>query len=153
MRWRKTEALSSFSSYSSLFHCCRKFTHQVDNWIHFIHALLISSRCVLYLVGNWICQKGNGNDVTIIDTGHCPNKLLNAEIQCVNWTRFNQNAKLVFLSVDCVCISHSVPSTDNTQTVSTPYLHLFGTYDVAYAQFHQDSLGYLKMALLQRRNT
>jgi hypothetical protein len=35
---------------------------------------------------------------------------------------------------------------------STPYLHLFGTYDVAYAQFHQDTLGSLKMALLQRRN-
>jgi hypothetical protein len=32
------------------------------------------------------------------------------------------------------------------------YLHLFSTYDVAYAQFHQDPLGSLKMALLQRRN-
>jgi hypothetical protein len=35
---------------------------------------------------------------------------------------------------------------------STPYLHLFGTYDVANAQFHHDPLGSLKMALLQRRN-
>jgi hypothetical protein len=41
----------------------------------------------------------------------------------------------------------------NTQTViHTPYLHLFGTYDVAYAQFHQDPLGSLKRTLLQRRN-
>jgi hypothetical protein len=43
-------------------------------------------------------------------------------------------------------------SVDNTQTGSTPYLHLFGTYDVAYAQFHKDPLGSLKMTLLQRRN-
>jgi hypothetical protein len=28
----------------------------------------------------------------------------------------------------------------------------FSTYDVAYAQFHQDPLGSLKMALIQRRN-
>jgi hypothetical protein len=41
------------------------------------------------------------------------------------------------------------PSADNTQMGSTHYLHLFGTYDVAYAQFRQDHLGYLKMALLQ----
>jgi hypothetical protein len=50
------------------------------------------------------------------------------------------------------CQSHSVPSTDSTQTVSTLFLHLFGTYDVAYVQFYQDPLGSLKMALLQRRN-
>jgi hypothetical protein len=35
---------------------------------------------------------------------------------------------------------------------STSYLHLFSTYDVAYAQFHQDTLGSLTMALLQRQN-
>jgi hypothetical protein len=29
-----------------------------------------------------------------------------------------------------------VPSADNAQAGATPYLHLFGTYDVAYAQFH-----------------
>jgi hypothetical protein len=29
---------------------------------------------------------------------------------------------------------------------------LHHTYDVAYAQFHQDPLGSLKMALVQRRN-
>jgi hypothetical protein len=46
---------------------------------------------------------------------------------------------------------HSLP-TDNTQTVSSPYRHLFCTYDVAYALFHQDPFGSLKMALLQRRN-
>jgi hypothetical protein len=34
--------------------------------------------------------------------------------------------------------SQSVPSADNTQTGSNPYHHLFGTYDIAYAQFHQD---------------
>jgi hypothetical protein len=31
------------------------------------------------------------------------------------------------------------------------YFH-FSTYDVAYAQFHQNTVGSLKMALLQRRN-
>jgi hypothetical protein len=44
------------------------------------------------------------------------------------------------------------PSADNTQTGSTFYLHLFGTYDVAYAHFHQDPFSSLKMALQQRRN-
>jgi hypothetical protein len=44
--------------------------------------------------------------------------------------------------------SHSVPSADNAQTGSTSNLHLFDTYDVEYAQFHQDPLGSLKMALL-----
>jgi hypothetical protein len=47
---------------------------------------------------------------------------------------------------------HSVPSADNTQTGSTPYLHLLGTYEVAYEQFHQDPLRSMKMVLLQRRN-
>jgi hypothetical protein len=46
-------------------------------------------------------------------------------------------------------------------TTDTPTLYIFSrfifyfnfsTYDVAYAQFHQDPLGSLKMALLQRRN-
>jgi hypothetical protein len=31
-------------------------------------------------------------------------------------------------------------------------VHLYGTYNVAYTVFHQDALGFLKMALLQRRN-
>jgi hypothetical protein len=30
---------------------------------------------------------------------------------------------------------------DNTQTGSAPYLHLFGTYDVSYAQFSSGSFG------------
>jgi hypothetical protein len=47
--------------------------------------------------------------------------------------------------------SHSVLSTDNTQTVSTLYF-TYSALDVAYAQFYQDPLGSLKKALLQRRN-
>jgi hypothetical protein len=56
--------------------------------------------------------------------------------------------KCVFKEKHILC----VPSADNTQTGSTPHLHLFGTYDVTYTQFHQDPLGFRKMALLHRRN-
>jgi hypothetical protein len=60
------------------------------------------------------------------------------------------------VAVSCITVSnlagHSNAPTDNTQTGSTHCLHLFGTYDVAYAQFRQDPLGSLKMALLKRRN-
>jgi hypothetical protein len=30
---------------------------------------------------------------------------------------------------------------DNTHTVSTPYLYIFGAYDVTYTQFRQDHFG------------
>jgi hypothetical protein len=42
---------------------------------------------------------------------------------------------------------------NNIFRISILPLHAkISTYDVAYAQFHQDTLGSLKMALLQRRN-
>jgi 4-amino-4-deoxy-L-arabinose transferase-like glycosyltransferase len=58
-------------------------------------------------------------------------------------------------------ISYFTTSFINILTTDKPNLYTFsqcifyfnfGTYDVAYAKFHQDPLRSLKIALLQRRN-
>jgi hypothetical protein len=64
----------------------------------------------------------------------------------------------------CYCsyfITHYITSFINILTTDIPTFYIFSqcifyfnfsTYDIVYAQFHQDPLGSLKMVLLQRRN-
>jgi hypothetical protein len=49
-------------------------------------------------------------------------------------------------------LCHNCQISEGRNWISSVCCQLKEPYDVTYTQFHQDSLGSLKMALLQRRN-
>jgi hypothetical protein len=58
--WEEMSVSIRQATFRSVYvHCCRHFTNQVNIWIYFMHTLLVSARCVLWLVIYCKVQEGN----------------------------------------------------------------------------------------------